>query len=56
MQGVLPSQGKYERGSLLQLILDPFAGGKRLENGALFYKVEDKELDPILRNEEKLRA
>lgn len=52
----LPSEGKYERGSLLQLMLDPFAGGKRLENGALFYKVEDKELDPTINNDEKLRA
>lgn len=49
-------KSKYERGSLLQLILDPFAGAQRLENGALFYEVLDKELDPSLNNEEKLRA
>ena len=35
--------------------MDPFADAKRLENGALFYVLEDKELDPILGDEEKLR-
>lgn len=32
---------KYEKGSLLQRIFDPFAGVERLPNGAIFYKVED---------------
>ncbi len=42
------SSGKYERGSLMQLIFDPFVGAQRLDNGALFYEVMDKELDPSL--------
>lgn len=49
-------KGKYERGSLMQLILDPFAGAERLPNGSLFYEVQDRELDSSLNNEEKLRA
>ncbi len=47
---------KYERGSLLQALYDPFAGTKRLDNGAIFYEVQDSELDNILNSEEKLRA
>lgn len=47
--------GKYERGSILQKVLDPFAGAQKLENGALFYEVEEKELNPALRDDEKLR-
>lgn len=35
--------------------MDPFADAKRLENGALFYVVEDKELSPIIKDDEKLR-
>lgn len=45
---------RYERGSLLQRVFDPLAGAVRLENGALFYKVEEKEIH--LGSEEKLRA
>lgn len=40
----------------MQQILDPWAGGKRLANGALFYEVIEKELTPYINNEEKLRA
>lgn len=36
----------WGKGSLMQKILDPLAGAQRLENGALFYRFEDKELDP----------
>lgn len=36
--------GKYERGSLLQKILDPFAGAERDEDGAVVYTVTDAEL------------
>lgn len=39
----------------MQLIFDPFVGAQRLDNGALFYEVIDKELDPSLQNEERLR-
>lgn len=39
----------------MQAALDPFYGAKRLENGALFYEVEDRELSPDLNNEERLR-
>lgn len=47
---------KYEKGTLLQKIFDPMAGAERLENGALFYKLEDKELTPDLNNDDKLKA
>lgn len=50
------SESKYERGSLMQKILDPFDGSRRLENGALFYEVVDKELRSDVFNEEKLRS
>ena len=46
---------RYERGSLLQKVFDPLANAPRLANGAVFYKVEDRELVGI-DNEEKLRA
>lgn len=36
-------------------MLDPFAGSKRLDNGALFYEVQDNELPAYLSNEDKLR-
>jgi hypothetical protein len=32
------------------------AGAEKLDNGALFYKLEDKELDKIFDDEDKLRA
>ena len=46
---------RYQRGSLLQKVFDPLAGAEKLENGALFYKVDEAELTNI-DNEEKLRA
>ena len=52
----LPKKERYEKGSLLQRVFDPLAGAQRLDNGALFYKLEDKELNSELENEEKLRA
>lgn len=45
---------RYPRGSLLQRAFDPLAGSERLENGAIFYRVADSEVE--LPNEEKLRA
>ena len=47
---------RYEKGSLLQRILDPFAGAERLENGTLFVKVEDSDLNMEVLSEERLRA
>lgn len=35
--------------------MDPFAGAEKLENGAIFYLVQENELAPILKDEEKLR-
>jgi hypothetical protein len=46
---------KYERGSLLQKIMDPLAGAERLENGAVFIKVEDIDLDPNVHSDNALR-
>lgn len=37
-------------------MFDPLAGAERLENGALFYQVQDKELSEDLQSEDKLRA
>jgi len=47
---------KYERGSLKQKLFDPLAGAEKLENGALFYRVSDKELSADLSNEDALKA
>ena len=47
---------KYAKGTLLQKILDPLANAPRLENGALFYEVEDCELDPHLKNDDFLKT
>jgi hypothetical protein len=35
----------YEKGSLMQKLLDPFAESKRDEEGTIIYTVEDKEMD-----------
>lgn len=48
-------QLKYEKGSLLQKIFDPLAGATRLENGTMFYRLEDKELSVLVKDETKLR-
>ena len=48
---------RYERGSLLQRALDPFAGARRDAEGSLLYRVEDRELAHFeLGNDEALRA
>lgn len=48
----------YEKGSLLQKIIDPLAGAPVDGNGSIVYTVEDKELDELLLfgNNEKLRT
>ena len=35
----------YEKGSLMQKLLDPFAESKRDEEGTIIYTVEEKEMD-----------
>lgn len=41
----------------MQKIFEPFAGAERLENGAILYVVEDKELNQdLLNDEDRLRA
>lgn len=37
--------GKYKRGSLLQRIMDPFAGAPKDSDGAIVYTVTDEELE-----------
>jgi hypothetical protein len=34
------------------MLLDPFAGSKRLDNGALFYEAQDADFAESLGNEE----
>ena len=48
----------YEKGSLLQRMIDPFAGAPKDENGTIMYTVEEKELEELLLygDEAKLRA
>ena len=46
--------GKYERGSLLQRMLEPLAGSQKLENGTVFLQVLDKDLQ-VECNEAKAR-
>ena len=51
------SAPRYERGSLLQRALDPFAGASRDSEGSLLYRVEEKELAHFdLTNEDALKA
>lgn len=45
---------RYEKGSLLQRILDPLAGAEKQPNGALLYKFEDREIAKDI-EEERLR-
>ena len=47
-----PNNDKFKRGSILQMLLDPFAGSKRLDNGALFYEAQDADFAESLGNEE----
>lgn len=46
---------RYERGSVLQKIFDPLAGSERLDNGALFYRVVDQELNKVVFDEDRLK-
>lgn len=46
---------RFKRGTMMQFMFDPFAGAKRLDNGALFYEVKDEELPALLKDEDKLR-
>jgi len=48
----LPS--KYEKGSLLQKVLEPFAGAKKDEDGTLNYTLEDKEIALLVPSDEIL--
>lgn len=48
------SSGRFERGSFLQRALEPLAGATRLENGTLFYEVQEKEISKQL-DETRLR-
>lgn len=51
------SAARYEKGSLMQRIGDPFAGAPRDADGALVYTVGDAELtDRKLDNEEHMKA
>ena len=48
---------QYERGSLLQRIMDPFAHASRDENGAIMYNVTDKDLGHFnLENDELMKS
>jgi len=46
--------GRFEKGSLAQKLFEPLATAKKLENGSLFYKVEEKEVAKDM-DEDKLR-
>ena len=49
--------GRYPKGSLMQRIVDPFAGAPRDEDGAIVYTVTDAELAPLkLDDEAHLKA
>lgn len=39
----------------MQKIFDPLAGAEKLENGTLFYRLEDKEISAAVKDENKLR-
>jgi hypothetical protein len=47
--------GRYERGSLLQKVLEPLAAARRLENGTLLYDVEDQDLAYLQTSDDRLR-
>lgn len=40
----LMDSGKYERGSLLQRVLEPLAGSKKLDNGSIYMEILDKDV------------
>lgn len=47
--------GRYERGSLLQRLLEPLADAQTLDNGTVFLEIVDKDVASQL-DEDKLRA
>ena len=49
------NSGRYEKGSMLQRILEPLAGAETMDNGTVFYELTEKEIAGQL-TEEKLRA
>lgn len=44
---------KYPVGSLLQKIIDPFAGAARDENGTILYTITEKEMENRKLNDEE---
>jgi hypothetical protein len=44
---------KYPVGSLLQKIIDPFAGASRDENGTILYTISEKEMESKNLNDEE---
>ena len=52
-----PKKPIYEKGSLMQKLLDPFAESTRDEEGTIIYTVEDKEMDSFkLKDEDFMKA
>lgn len=47
IQKVSSHDGKYEKGSLMQRMFDPFAGAARAEDGAIEYTLDEKELSSL---------
>ena len=46
----------YERGSLMQKIMDPFADSARDEHGSILHTVTQKEIDDLMGDDARLRA
>lgn len=47
IQKVATHEGKYEKGSLMQKMFDPFAGAAKAEDGAIEYTLSEKELSGL---------
>lgn len=52
VQKVSSGDHRYEKGSLMQRMFDPFAGAARAEDGAIEYTLDEKELASMQLNDE----
>ena len=53
LQGGGDAGSRYERGSLMQRIVDPFIGAPRDEDGAIVYRVTEDEITRFKTNDEE---
>ena len=52
IQKVSAHDSRYEKGSLMQKMFDPFAGASKAEDGAIEYALDENELSALKLNDD----